>query len=382
MATGEALLARHPASSAATEPGNPVAWPVTFLGPPITPELWDIFERIQHSYGCTREFIQYFEDPSGATLAQVGPAGEVRGAFLYRCERGTAYVLGRFFAAPTECLAAFARAVFARHPDVARIQTDIIDAIPGLRRLGQPALTLREGLELRIPLPATVEEYERSLEPSFLRRAQYHERRLARRYPATRITTVEGAAIPRSWIADVVRLNHERRASKGSVSVFTRRYEEGIASVARARGEVTVLRDGERVCAGVINVRTGPDAYFWVIGHDSAYGKFSPGTLCLLASIRHCIAEGVRTFHLLQGESEYKRAVGGKPARLASYVVLRSWAASSPGDFRRALVTYTGRSMRAVIRAADRIAARPLGRDAPFSTLARELMRLAQRRHA
>lgn len=361
---------------------KPVSPQVDFFGPPIGPERWDAYEEKEHSYACTRQFIEYFEDASDAVLARVGSAaGEVETAFLYRCEGGTARVLGRFFATSIASFAAFAGAVFARHPHVGRIETDVIDALPRPRAPGWRLLALREGVELRIALPGNVAEYERSLAPDFLKRTQYHERRLARRYPSTTITTVERAAIPRSWIADVVRLNRERNASKGAVSVFSPHYEEGIASVARAHGQVTVLRDGDRVFAGVINIRTGPDAYFWVIGHDSAFGKFSPGTLCLLASIRHCIVGGVRTFHLLQGESEYKRAVGGKPARLASYVVLRSWAALTMQDIQRLFLRHTVRLAREAVATADRLAERlPLVHKAPFASLAREVLRRMRRR--
>jgi hypothetical protein len=355
--------------------------PVEFLGPPGTPELWNLYEESAHSYGCTREFLEHFDDPSGALLARIAPAaGEAAVVLLYRLERTTARLMGRLYAPPPDALAAFARALFARHPEARRIETDFIDAVPRSASLGSPTLAVREAIELRIALPGEVEAYEQALDREFLKRMQYHERRLARRHPTTCITTLERSAIPRSCISDVVRLNRERRTVKGSVSVFSARYEDGIASVARAHGQVTVLRDREQVCAGVINIVTGPDAYFWVIGHASAYNRFSPGTLCLLASIRHGIACGVRTFHLLHGESEYKRAVGGKPAPLAAYVILRSWADARPDDLRRLVVKHATRRARGAIRTADRLAARlRMSRDAPFTSLAREALRRVRR---
>jgi hypothetical protein len=351
--------------------------PVDFLGPPSTPELWRLYEESAHSYGCTREFLEHFDDPTAAVLARIAPAaGEAAVVLLYRFEGTTVRLMGRLYALPAEALAAFAHAVFARHPDGRRIETDFIDAVPRSAALGGPALAVREAIELRIALPGEVEAYEQTLDREFLKRMQYHQRRLARRHPATRITTLERSAIPRSCIADVVRLNRERRTVKGSVSVFSARYEDGIARVARAHGQVTVLRDGEQVCAGVINIVTGPDAYFWVIGHASAYNRFSPGTLCLLASIRHCIACRVRTFHLLQGESEYKRAVGGKPAPLAAYVIVRSWMDVRPEDLWRLVVKHATTRARDATRAADRLAVRlRIPGEAPFTSLAREALR-------
>ncbi len=357
-------------------PGEPTH--VEFFDPPMTPELWEVYEQATHSYGCTREFIEHFENPAGASLALVhpGPRGHIRAAFLFTLSQDRAVrVLGRFTAPPAELLGAFVDAVFARHRGMDRVDTNLIDALPDPGVLGRPVLALRPATELRISLPDSVEEYQRTLDKDFLKRTQRYERRLSRECPSSRFTTLERGEIRRSCVADVVRLNHERMASKGTWSILDEHYENGIFSVARAHGYLTALLDGDRMCGGVIVIRCGADAFTWVIGHDNAYSMHRPGRLCQLAAIRHCIARGVRTLHFLHGESDYKKQFGGKPAPLASYVVLRSWAALRPDDVTRLLWTRSEVSVRKLIDVADAIAARALARKEPVKSFARDVVR-------
>ena len=232
---------------------------------------------------------------------------------------------------------------------------------------------------MRVPLPPSVAEYERGLSAEYMRHTRYHARRLARERPSMRFTTLERADIPRSWIADVVRLNHERMASKNTESVISPRYEDGIFRVVRAHGSVTVLHDGSRVCAGVIEVLCGSEAFGWVIGHDNAYGKYRPGRLCQMAAIRHCIGRGMRTLHFLHGESQYKREVGGKGARLASYLVLRSWGSLRPGDVGRLCRRHLVRLARCSIERTDPVAQRVLRRRTPLMSIARAVSQRARR---
>jgi CelD/BcsL family acetyltransferase involved in cellulose biosynthesis len=349
---------------------------------PLTPEDWAAYERAARSYACTRDFAEYFEDAAGASLALVrrAPAGEERAAFLYKVVAGSAaIVLGRFTAPSAGALGAFANAVFARHPRVARVETNLIDAIPDVRALGRPVLAVREATEIRISLPGSVAEYERMLSKSFASQTRYHERRLARDRPSTRFATLEGADIPGSWIADIVQLNRHRMASKNVESVFSRRYEEGIARVARGHGCVTVLLDGSRVCAGVVNILCGPEAFGWVIGHDDGYAKYRPGRLCEMVAIRHLIGRGLRTLHFLHGDSQYKREFGGRSATLATYVVLRDWSSARPSDAARLCGKHVVKLARSSIQAGDRVAGRVLGGTAPLTSLARRMVHRARR---
>ena len=90
-----------------------------------------------------------------------------------------------------------------------------------------------------------------------------------------------------------------------------------------------------------------------------------------MAAIRHYIDRGIRTFHLLHGESQYKRDLGGTSVRLASYVVLRNWASLSPVDVatlgRKHLLGMARRSIGRV----DRVAQRVLDGRTPLTSLAR-----------
>ncbi|HYD42888.1 MAG TPA: GNAT family N-acetyltransferase [Anaeromyxobacter sp.] len=349
---------------------------------PLAPERWETYERVSRSYGCTREFIEYFERPAAPALALVRRRGDgqARAAFLFTQDSATVRVHGRFSAPSAEAVAAFAEAIFSRYPNARRIGTGLIDALPDPGAVRRPTLAVHEATELRIALPATLAEYERTLSQDFVRRCRHDERRVARELPAARFETREGPDIPPWWISEVVRLNRDRMAAKNGRSVFSREYEEGISRVARRHGCVTVLHDGARVYAGVVDIRCGTDVFGWVIGHDDAFGKLGPGRLVQLAATRHCIARGYRTIHLLHGQSSYKQAVGGRVAELAEYVVLRSWSALRPRDLVRVAGNEGARFARRSVDRADEFARRALGRrGAPVRSLLQSLVRTARR---
>lgn len=363
--------ARGAAGLARAAPGGQVE----FFEAPLEPELWERYERAARSYTCSRAFLEYFERPAGARLAVLrAPGGDDRCAFLYLCSGGSARVYGRYTAPSTAELATFCEAVFERHPEIGRVQVELVDALPDPGALGRPTLVVREVTEPRVALPASAAEYERTLGKTTLAQLRYLERRLAREHAGARFTTVEGAEIPRGWIADVIRLHRARMVAKNSRSTVDERYEEGIFRVAQAHGAVTVLLDEDRVRAGVIYVRAGAEVFGWVIGHDDAYAKYRPGKLCQLAAFRHCIARGARTYHFLMGESGYKRELGGEAAPIASYVVLRSWAALRPGDVARLGRKHLARAAGMALELGDRAAARLFPeRTAPLKTLAHAL---------
>ena len=348
---------------------------VEFFDPPLAPEQWGRYERAARSYTCSRAFLEYFDRPAAATLAIVRDhAGGERSAFLYRRAGASAHVYGRYTAPSGADLAAFCDALFGRHRELRRVQVDLVDALPDPRALGRPALVVRHVTERRVSLPGSVEEYERTLGKDTRAQLRYLERRLARDHPGARFATAEGDDVPRAWIAEVVRLHHARMASKSTRSTIDAAYEEGIYRVARAHGAVTALLDGDRVCGGVVYVLAGPEVFGWVIGHDDAYARYRPGKLCQVAAFRHCIARGARTYHFLMGDAGYKRELGGAPAEVASYAVLRSWASLRPGDVARVVARRLARDARRVVAQADRLAARLLPhRPAPLTTLARAL---------
>ena len=238
---------------------------------------------------------------------------------------------------------------------------------------------MRQAADLRLDLASGFEAYHRSLDAEFVKRSAYHERHLARAVPGAAFATVDGEDIPREWVAEIVRLNHRRMSAKSMESVFDAVYEEGIFTVARRHGCVTVLRDGDRLCAGVVNIRCGTESFGWVIGHDDAYAKFRPGRLCMLAALRELAGRGVRTHHLLLGDSPYKRELGARPAPVACYVVLRGWAALKPSDVVRVGAKRSALASRRVLEAADAIVARVVHRREPVSSAARDAFHRARR---
>ena len=110
------------------------------------------------------------------------------------------------------------------------------------------------------------------------------------------------------------------------------------------------------------DIHCGSEAFGWVVGYDDAYARYHPGRLCDLAAIRCCIERGIRTYHLLHGDSRHKRDLGGTPARLASYVILRSWRAARPADVGRSCWVRLVRFVRLLVARADRWIGQGYGR--------------------
>lgn len=370
-----------PPSAAAVLRDVSSAVDVEFVDAPLSPEAWEAYETATRSYTCTRAFVEYFERPRQPTLALVrGAGGQVRAAFLFEHEGGASLrILGRLYAPPPEAFRAFVEAAFARYPRASRIETDLVDALAELHAAGRPTLALRGGIELRVSLTGGPEGPSRSLSPEFLKRSSRHERRFLESAPGARFSTRENGEIPREWIAEIVRLNHARMSAKKTDSVFDAYYEEGIYAVARSHGCVTAMLDGERLCAGAIVIRRGTESFGWVLAHDDAYARFRPGKLCALANMRHLADRGVRTHHMLFGDSPYKRELGGKPAALASYLVLRSWSALGPRDVARLGRERAALLARRAVDAADTLVARASRRPEPVKSLARDVVHRLRR---
>jgi CelD/BcsL family acetyltransferase involved in cellulose biosynthesis len=353
---------------------------VQLFDAPLSPELWETYEAATRSHACTRAFLEHFDRPAGATLALVRrrDTDEVVGAFLLdRDGAASVRLLDRYSAPSAETLGALVEAVLERFSDVTRVRTELLDALEEPRVLGRPVLELRKDDELRVALPETLLEYHRSLAKKFRNDCRYYERRVARELPAASITTVEGGDIPPGWIADVLRLHRERMVAMGTRSALDAHYEEGVVAVARRHGFVTVLRDGDRIYAGLVGVRRGPDAVAWVLGVDGAYARFSPGKLCMLAAIAHLVGRGVRTYRFLLGDALYKRQLGARPVALASYVVLRSWGALRREDVLRVGAKNASLAARRTLAAADALAARALHRHEPLRSFLRRAVRRA-----
>jgi CelD/BcsL family acetyltransferase involved in cellulose biosynthesis len=355
---------------------------VELVQAPLTSDAWAAYEAATRSHACTRAFIEHFDRPARPELALVRsePEGDPLAAFVFeRDGAGSITMLDRYAAPPAAAFAAFVEAAFERYPDVARVRTELLDAFARPGPSGRPTLVLREEVELRVPLPERVEDYERSLETKFVRECRRYERRLARSAPGWVVETVEEKALPREWVADIVRLHRAHLAGKGIASAVDAHYEEGVFAVARRHGCATVLRDGDRIFAGVIHVRRGSEGIAWVLGVDDAYAAFSPGKLVMLAGIRHLVDHGAGVCRFLLGDALYKRQLGGRPVILASYLVLRSWRALRVEDAARVARKHTSLLARRAVGAADSVASRALNRPEPVLLVLRAVARAASR---
>lgn len=299
---------------------------VRFHEGPLTDDLWGAYEQANRSFACTRAWLGRFDDPAGATLATVGES-----AFLYGVGGETARLLGRLAPARGEDLGAFCDALFARHPEVRRIETDVVEEIGDLGAVRRPVLVRRRLEDFRTDV-STRDEFESRFRSRGTMLKKF--RRLGREHPGFRLEVQVGPAVDRARLADVVRLNRDRMAARGATSGIDESYEERMFQVAREIGYLVLLWDGDLLFAGSVVTRVGSDAFTWCNAHLDAYERYGPGQFALYLGVMTAIDMGCTRCHLLWGEGEHKRRLGFEPAPLAAYTVLRGWPALRGADVR------------------------------------------------
>ena len=163
-----------------------------------------------------------------------------------------------------------------------------------------------------VQLPESVPTYMTVFGSKTQKNLRYCANRLKREHPSAAFEVVSGTEIDASIVSSVVRLNHLRMRKKGRKSAMDAAYERNLHGLLQQRGIAVVIRDEDRVLAGVLCTRIHSGWSLHVISHDPEFNHLRLGLLCLLRVIEQAIECRAYRFHFLWGESDYKKLFGAR----------------------------------------------------------------------
>jgi len=294
-----------------------------------SPANWHLHDKLQSSVYCLSSYLKLFEGALNTSIAQVwkriGEDFELIESYPFRVNGRRAKILGKLFKIESSAFVLVAQAIFNNLPSIHLIQTDLVPRsfAVGLS-LPFPQIVGFEAADTVAQLGSHLEDYHSSLRKEHLKKIKYYVRRYFRDFVDANVQILQRDDISQDIVHQVVELNRARMQVKGAQSGIDAAYEDRIFRIARESGLVILLKNGEKISAGSVIMCTSQDAYLWVIAHKEEFHKYSPGIVCLYLGVEFLISMGIRRYHFLWGDSEYKEQLGGEKITLNSYLILRS----------------------------------------------------------
>lgn len=162
-----------------------------------------------------------------------------------------------------------------------------------------------------IELPATAEDYLKSLGAQTRKHLPYYLRRLRKEWGnGWRVEYASGDQIGEKSYRDLLSLNALRMGRKHRRSLWSPQISEHRWPLVRENGLLGSIFHEERLVAGTLSFTYGRDAYLVVIAHDPDEDRLNLGNISLWLTIEQLIAKGFQRYHLLWGSSPYKKQFG------------------------------------------------------------------------
>ena len=304
-------------------------------------------------YESSFAVVEYFRIFDGVTAPSACVLDEPRHIVFFSLSRSSATILNQLFDIDAPAASRVCRAIFRACPQVHRVRFNgcRLDPSP----LGLPNRVLAYSEDTVIELEDDYTSYLAALGASTRKNLRWYTNRFAKAFPEHQVVVQECDDIPASLADEIVDLNRRRMEVKGEASSITNEYEARLQEFNRHYGFCTALLADGTLVAGTLGSRVGSEYYGHVQAFDPSYAKFRPGWLCLMHTIEESHARGVRRFHTLWGEADYKTHLGGSPQVLRALVVYRSRShqLASVDDIVRAAVWHARRGrLAAILRSA------------------------------
>lgn len=257
-------------------------------------------------------FAEHYSRPGAERIfLSRDAAGTLTGACAYRGESRAFQLKSlRLFGAPSspETLAAL---IALQRPDGVIMDLVYPEEIDCCQAAGWTSRARQAGNDYCIDLPATADEYLQSLGTATRKHLPYYLRRLEREWGDDwSIEHASGGEISRASYEALLALNRERMRNHGRTSLWSASLAEYRWPLVHRCGILSsILRSG-RVVGGTLSFFHNGEAYLVVIAHDPAHDRLNLGNLCLWTAINHLIEQGICRYHLLWGDSPYKRQFG------------------------------------------------------------------------
>ncbi len=164
-----------------------------------------------------------------------------------------------------------------------------------------------------IELPDTLDAYLAGLGRQARKHLPYYARRLQREWGKSfECLYLRGLDITADAFSRLVDLNRMRMARRGSKSLWTPSKVRSRWLLAQETGLLVGLRYHGEMIGGTLSYLHDGEAYLVLIGHQPVYDRLNIGNVCLYQTVAHLIELGVKRFHLLWGQSFYKKQFGGQ----------------------------------------------------------------------
>jgi hypothetical protein len=197
-------------------------------------------------------------------------------------------------------------------------------ANPILKKQVNNCICKPNGEDYLINLPKSVEEYFSSF--SFNQRS--HTKRsiskIVGSFENYSLQIFEKNNIPERIINRIIEMNQLRMNEKNIISGYDKQYTDCIIKFVRDCGFVSVLEINNAIVAGVILYLIKDKFFLETVSHDPEFNQYSVGHTCLYLTIQKCIERNGKEFHLLWGDSRYKKSFLAERIQLYSITVHRT----------------------------------------------------------
>jgi hypothetical protein len=162
-------------------------------------------------------------------------------------------------------------------------------------------LIVRENSNLFISLPESAEAYLLTLQERTRRRIKSYDRNFFQTFSSVKCSTYYKNEVDIDDFMAIISLKSERCRSKGYESAINTHYAEKLFSIVSLYGFITILKDEDKVIAGIIGTQVENEKFLHVISHDNSYNEFHIGYVILLKTIEQAIKDNTHIFNLLWG---------------------------------------------------------------------------------
>lgn len=172
--------------------------------------------------------------------------------------------------------------------------------------------TERIGEDSCIELPKSCSEYLQRLGRKTRKHLPYYVRRLQREWGEEwAFEHHYGAEISRESYDRLLDLNCLRLSQKGIKAGWTPELREHRWRSVKDCGLLCSLVYGGRIVAGTFSFVHANEVYLIAIAHDPQFDELNLGSVVLWRTIEYLIQRGFSRFHLMWGQSFYKKQFGG-----------------------------------------------------------------------
>jgi hypothetical protein len=293
---------------------------------PLPDYVWPALERCYRSIYCSESQLRIAGGITPRIEAWVARRdGCISAVILFERHQHQIRVLNEVFVLSAQVLGEFADAVFELYSKLHVI------SIRAIRSATLPkhyiGLSAEMSDDYLLKLPATVDQWKRSLSTrtreklrSFLRRAQ-------QRAPTFSFRTLGADEMSSALIKQIIQFNRSRMQVKGKRFGMSAAEQHQICQIMLERGQLSIIEIDGQPCAGLLCTSVGGEVFMHVIAHDPTYDDLRLGFLCCALTIEDAIAKGCQKFHFLWGQYDYKTRLGGEREILSQVLVFRdAWS--------------------------------------------------------